>query len=515
MQLIANTVDDSLGEGRSRRRIVLLTSYTTRAHVSKTLGRAGYSHDLVAKLYLPLLEKWGEVVPVVDPSENLDKVAAEYRDKGFDPVHFSVIPLQDVYLSPNVPNIAVPAWEFPDIPDHGFDAKPQNDWAATADKCDLLLVGGGFTERALRNGGATGPIRIVQVPTPDEYFQVATWNPKRTVTLRCKAAVFEGNAGNNQLACESSTQPNSTKRKTFLRKTGETLQGLLRKALEKSMGRRYTEAAPLLKQLWRVLRQKPRFGTKLFDTSREQDVELSGIVYTSIFSPRDGRKNWTDLITGFLTAFRERPDVTLVLKLVTSDPQAVAEVLKYYRDRDLPHQCKVVFLSGYLSEEDMVRLTEATTYYVQTTRAEGNCLPLMNYLAAGRPGISPCHTAISDYFTPDVGFVIDSHPEPAAWPHDSRLRIRTTWARIVWPSYVEQLERSYQVVVQEQARYQRLAHTARERMHDFVGVSAVTERLHSALDDLLSKNLGHESQSRVFDINQYRHREHKPTAKAA
>ncbi len=307
----------------------------------------------------------------------------------------------------------------------------------------------------------------------------------------------------------------SKKHKTFLRRTGEKLQGLLRKALEKSMGRRYTEAAPLLKQLWRVLRQKPRFGAKFFDTSREQNIELSGIVYTSIFSPRDGRKNWTDLLTGFLTAFRERPDVTLVLKLVTSDPQAVAEVLKYYRDRDVPHQCKLVILSGYLSEEQMVQLTEATTYYVHTTKAEGNCLPLLNYLAAGRPGISPCHTAISDYFTPDVGFVIDSHPEPSAWPHDSRLRIRTTWARIVWPSYVAQLERSYEVVVQEQARYQRMSKTARERMHDFVGVSAVTERLHSALDDLLANKLGQNDEIRVFDIEQYRRRELQPTAKAA
>ena len=69
-------------------------------------------------------------------------------------------------------------------------------------------------------------------------------------------------------------------------------------------------------------------------------------------------------------------------------------------------------------------LCRATTFYVTTTKAEGNCLPVMDYLAAGRPAVSPCHTALGDYFGPDVGFVVESHPEPAASPQDRRLRIR-------------------------------------------------------------------------------------------
>ena len=114
-------------------------------------------------------------------------------------------------------------------------------------------------------------------------------------------------------------------------------------------------------------------------------------------------------------------------------------VCHFYRRRGLSHRCKIVLIHDFLSDEQLMELAQATTYYITATKAEGNCLPLMNYLAAGRPAISPCHTAIADYFGRDVGFVVESHPEPAAFPHDSRLRSTTTWHRLVWTSLVEQI----------------------------------------------------------------------------
>ena len=45
-------------------------------------------------------------------------------------------------------------------------------------------------------------------------------------------------------------------------------------------------------------------------------VKLTGIIYTALLSTFDRRKNWTDILTAFLAAFAERPDVTLVIKLI-------------------------------------------------------------------------------------------------------------------------------------------------------------------------------------------------------
>jgi glycosyltransferase involved in cell wall biosynthesis len=229
-----------------------------------------------------------------------------------------------------------------------------------------------------------------------------------------------------------------------------------------------------------------RLGRNAWDryveSCRRRHVDLSGVVYTCIFNPSDGRKNWEDLLTGFVWALRDRADATLVVKLVTKNRTWIDRILMYYRCVGLAHRCKVVFITDYLKDEQMLDLLQASAYYLTTTRAEGNCLPVMNYLAAGRPCVSPCHTAIGDYFTNEMGFVVESHPEPSIWPHDSRLRFRTTWNRVVWTSLVEQLRQSYHIARHDRAAYDGLSTGGRNKMSQWASVESVWPRLRAALD---------------------------------
>ncbi len=128
--------------------------------------------------------------------------------------------------------------------------------------------------------------------------------------------------------------------------------------------------------------------------------------------------------------------------------------------------------------QDLIR---ATTFYIQTTKAEGNCLPLMDSLAAGRPGISPNHSAMSDYFDQRFGHVIQSSPEPAAWPHDPRGGIQTTWARIDWSSVVTALQDSYRQVTSHLADYQAMSEIAREHMSAWASCSSIQPRLEKVI----------------------------------
>jgi glycosyltransferase involved in cell wall biosynthesis len=475
------------------RRAIILTSYRTGAARGKNLGVPGYSYDLVAQLFAPLLARWGEVIPAARDAAAVESAVQDARRRGLDPVHVSFVACQDMVFASSAPNVIVPAWEFPDVPNEAFEGNPQNNWVTTANRCDLVLVGGQFSVDSFQRAGIRTPIRIVPVPTPPEYFDVPPWSPHTVTRLACSAYVFPNpNVPAHELwdAPDSPSSPLAGGR--GVGGEGELpRRPSLRRSLVGQMRLVYRHILkPLIPPIvHRMMRNCVRpVGTDRWQdylrSCRREELELSGVVYTSIFSPRDARKNHEDLLSGFLAALRDCADATLVVKLVAADSLWIDGALNYYRTAGLSHRCKVVFIVDYLSGEQMLALARASAYYLTTTRAEGNCLPLMNYLAAGRPGVTPCHTAIGDYFSPDMGFVIASATERALWPQDKRIRFKTTWNRIEWPSVIEQLRNSYHLALRDRPAYDALAATGRQRMAQWVESEAVWPRLRDALDSL-------------------------------
>jgi glycosyltransferase involved in cell wall biosynthesis len=437
------------------------------------LGAAGYSYDYLARLYLPLFERLGEVHCVRNPNE-LEPTIERLQSRGMDPVHVHFAPFQSATYSSLAPNVSVVAWEFPDIPDHVFDGNPQNNWVATADRCAMVMVASPFTEKALVRSGVRPPVRVVPSPVDNAYFQMSPWNPGRSVRLDCPAYVFPSQESTSNIE-EFLPEPSPT----FSRKLKSRVYSMGRSLAKKML-------SPYCYHVAQAMISVPRNPKLHLDWIQEpvDGIELSGVVYTSVFCPIDGRKNWEDLLTGFILSLRDCSDATLVIKLATQSRESLLKIINQCRYIGIPHQCKVVIISQYLSDEQMRKLAEASTYYVTTTRAEGICLPLMDYLAAGRPGISPCHTALADYFGPKNGFVVESHPEPTSFPHDKRLRHLTSWQRIVWTSLADQLQASYAIAKQKPAEYEAISWQAREILRQWASFDAVLPRLESALAEL-------------------------------
>jgi hypothetical protein len=165
---------------------------------------------------------------------------------------------------------------------------------------------------------------------------------------------------------------------------------------------------------------------------------------------------------------------------------ALAEMFAFYRATGLSHRCKLAFVTAYLSEEQLLGLTRASTFYVNTSRAEGSCLPLQNFMAAGRPGLAPPHTGMADSIDEQCGFTLESHPEPAPWPQEIDGGYRTTWQRLVWQSLHDQLRTSHEAARQDSVRYRSMAERARERMRGLAGAESVWPRLTAALNSVLS-----------------------------
>jgi hypothetical protein len=88
----------------------------------------------------------------------------------------------------------------------------------------------------------------------------------------------------------------------------------------------------------------------------------------------------------------------------------------------------------------------------------------MEGLSAGKPAISPDHTAMKDYLRSDNAFIVESSPEPAFWPHDPRQRLRALRYRINWKSLCNAFQKSYRVVKEQPDSYQKMSLRAYQTM---------------------------------------------------
>jgi|HubBroStandDraft_1064217.scaffolds.fasta_scaffold00021_54 glycosyltransferase involved in cell wall biosynthesis len=209
----------------------------------------------------------------------------------------------------------------------------------------------------------------------------------------------------------------------------------------------------------------------------EVRVQVSGIVYTALFNPTDGRKNWLDLLTAFVYTFREVEDATLVMKIIHYDPKSYYDKLFVSLSQLAPFKCRVISLYGYLETAEYEKLISVTDFYVSAARAEGLCLPLMEFMACAKPAVTPLHTAMEDYVDADSAFIVRSTLEHNVWPQDPRALYTTAYYQVQWQSLCDQLAESYRVATTMPEQYRGMARRGAERVRAFASVETVREQL--------------------------------------
>ena len=503
------------------RPIAFLVSTTPFAsRIREELGSAAYSYFFALEALAPALERLGTWRLVDRPESRLDALAEAARRDGYRPVHLAFSPPQDAYLSPTVPNHLYPFWEFPDLPSRDFRHDTRQNWVRVLKRADAILVACEFTAEAIRRAGVRRPVVVAPIPVDPRAFELPSWEPERVESIECRHEVWGGPSNPvddsaTDLVDERAEVAKGTASRAFAKlatrldparaariyRFKQSLAGkspsqiayaFARAGYNRSLRRVLTPGAVAA-----VTRAKE---SALRAIGRELEVagprlpvgtlRLSGPVFTCFASVGDDRKNLGDLLTAYLIGLRDRPDATLVLKLATG-PRREAHELALLRGihgaLGIRHDCRVVVIADYLEPEAFDALGRATAFYVQSSHAEGACLPLRAALAGGRPGISPRHTAMLDYFDDRVGFVLRSHPEPARWPQDPDGRIETTRHRLVWSDLRDAFRDAYDVLKSNPETYQHLSGAARARMVDLGSVERAVEGLSSAA--LMGQNL--------------------------
>jgi len=420
--------------------IIIVYSETTESLLETRLGKPEYSYYFVLKEFRPVLETLGRIVTVADPEREVDPIYAEAQRNGEDCVFLSFAPPHLTALGLQCPTIPVFAWEFETLPDETWFGEPEQDWRYVLDKVGRAITHSETTVRTIKAAmGEDYPIASVAAPVFDRFAKLREARP---ASLAAKG--------------------------TRLDVTGTVIDT---KSFDLSLYARSDFGAS------DELPQAPMAE----DPKTTAQFELDGVVYLSIFNPYDGRKNWFDLMGGFCKAFADVEDATLILKLTHHEcGEAMAWLLQHLQ-RLTPFKCRVLLLHGFLDKRQYEGLVTTASYAVNASHGEGQCLPLMESMAYGKPAVAPKHTGMADYIDASNAFLVRSSLEPAAWPHDPRQAYRTLRHRIDLESLIEAYRESYQVAKHDAARYARMAEAAHLALQRHCSQAVAREKLRAFL----------------------------------
>lgn len=492
---------------------ILVYSETNASTIRNSLGAPEYSYYFVLKEFLPALRELGEVVVVSDPGGEVDPLYRESRERGQACVFLSFSPPHKTQANLECPTIPVFAWEFDSIPHEVWLRDFTQDWPFMLRQFGQAITHSQSTVAASRKVlHATYPMLSVPAPVWDSFAALRAL-PMATgrQSIRGNGVVFD--SWKLDLQSFLHAKPDRWHRLFKGEEPPDEEEGIATAAVEAAsrvgwqgwlrIHRRYLAAWYLLvlqdllpNAAKAVLRKLLRRQPKAAQGSREPaeiaaDVfpqralfkpapfalELEGVVFTTVFNPYDGRKNWQDLITAFCTAFADTSDAVLLFKLTHREYCSALTAMARCMARLPEFRCRVLLVHGYLEDADYQALMTATSYVVNASFGEGQCLPLMEFLSCGKPAIAPVHSGMSDYIDEDVAFVVDSWAEATAWPHDPRSAIRTCRQQIDWTSLVAAYRNAYRLFREQPEQYREMADRAVRRMEGYCSRRAVNERL--------------------------------------
>ncbi|QAY83385.1 glycosyltransferase [Pseudomonas arsenicoxydans] len=412
--------------------LIIIHSETNQHTIAQNLGRSEYSYYFVLKEYRPVLERLGRVVEVSDPQTEVDALYLDALSRGEDCVFLSFSPPHCTPVHLACPTLPVFAWEFSTIPNEPFAGEPRNDWRTVLRACGAAITHSSYTVNAVHEAmGAEYPIVAVPAPVWDRFSA-------RGAQLQRQPLASQVHLKIKGLVADSRTLD--------LRAFGPA---------QLREGEGIDFAAP----------------------PSEHELLLDGVIYTSVFNPGDGRKNWEDMLSAFCVTFREVDDATLVLKLTHHDAEEALTDILHHLYKNQSYRCRIVLIYGYLADADYEQLVQATSYVVNTSYGEGQCLPLMEFMSCGKPAVAPRTTAMIDYLDANNAFLIDSTDELTAWPHDPRRAFRTLRYVTDWASLCRAYRASYDVAKNDAGRYTQMSGHAVASLEKFCSQATAEQRL--------------------------------------
>ncbi|MGH8061240.1 MAG: glycosyltransferase [Pseudoxanthomonas sp.] len=472
-------------------RILLHCDYD-KDSIAENFGLSEYSYWFVHESFRRVLEEVATTEAIRDPAQ-ADVIWRQSMAAGEPCLLLSFNPPHKTPLGLACPTIPVFAWEYPDLPrasdESSWNMDPRHDWETVFRQVPAAITLSTHTADAVkRRLGPDYPIAVIPTPLWDRLAavreKVQTRDSRAGRELRLNAEVVDSRALG--LDVNGHFDPAHQDGTCFDPEDDRILA-----PNPPWDGDRWAPPATEA----RDLPSNPPSPARLADESEPISAgwfippamnirtRLGAVVYTSVLTPADGRKNWADILTAFIWALRDADEAVLIFKMGGGEQiwhhQRMVELLS----RLSPFKCRVLVIHGYLGPGEYENLITNTDYYVNASLCEGLCMPLMEYLSCGIPAIAPDHTAMADYIDPDNAFVVGSGDgAPMVWPYGDLQQTRTTRPRIDWQSLMQAFRDSYRLATVDPAGYAAMSARAAESMRGYCGNAASKRRLADFLE---------------------------------
>lgn len=438
--------------------------------IHSSLGTSEYSYYFVLREFYPLLMELGEVELIEQPDERFHSLCNELERTGESVVMLCFTAPQSLPPLPqDVPCKLFPvfAWEFTSLPKEAWSENPYDDWQKALANASGAITHSEASRRLVRKlMGPDYPVWSIPAPVYDRHQHIFdTLSEPLAITLNEKRLTIEGHIYDSHEELS----------KGLLNETGNIRQHENR-SIQASATLSLTGRLPIPS----LVGLNPIHE---LETEETTDIQLGGVVYTTVLNPADGRKNWHNLVKTFCWAMRHYFDATLIIKFVHFDSEAAVRELSNIMIGVPACRCRIVGIGGYLKDSDYQSLINASTYTINISTGEGQCLPLMEFMSAGIPAIAPDHSALEEYINEDDAFVIESSLEPAVYPHDPRTLYRTCQHRVNLDSYARALHESYHVAHHDPVRYTSMAYSARSALEAHCSDRVTRTRLKQVLSE--------------------------------
>ncbi|MEM6414659.1 MAG: glycosyltransferase [Pseudomonadota bacterium] len=480
--------------------------------IAHRIGFPEYSYFFVLEDFIPLLSDLGRVTRVTDAKNEVDALYKSSQELGEKCIFLNFTAPQNLISDIQCPTAHVFAWEFNTLPTETWLEDGLQDWRAALAKHSCAITHSHYAKKAITDEMGFD-FNVAVIPSPvwnkfdDERAVISDREPIKSTYLHFHGRLFDTKQLELFMEYDAFQKTQQCIEVTDLPPTPKVgdnpglhrnnpLKDLLRAAtppiLWQPLSRLYqthireqsqkTKEENALVTSAASQKESINHQTEFNEDDRPNAVRLDGVIYTSIFNPLDGRKNWRDMVSAFIWANKSNKDATLIIKAPKLDVDDFINPLIDFLKRFIPFDCRVIVIKAFLNHDEYRTLMEATTYYINTSYGEGQCLPLMEYLSAGIPAIAPDSTALADYINADIAFVIKSHAEPSTWQHDPRLSYRALRYRIDWMDLVKGFEESYRLAKTDSNKWRDMGHAAGIRMESHASIQSGRQELRRFLD---------------------------------